>query len=434
GELFNPHFVGRHNKDAAFGITLDQREADPFSLLGAIKKDAAGLPGFRLFFDHDARVLDYVLQDRSCAKIVLTRDPLESYVSLEIARETGQWKLSDISKRKEAKVTFNLDNFQRHLETRNGFLSEIRTVLQRTGQTGFYLGYSDVGEIDVLNGLARYLGSEEEIKTVSKKTRKQNPSSLSEKVTNFAEMVEVLSTFDRFGTHRSYDFEPQRGGGVPNYVAASAPPLLYMPVANGLEGRLTEWLADLSDDALQTEFSQKSLRHWKKQNPGFRSFTVLRHPLPRAYQAYCDCVLTPADARLEELSDLLCKRYNVVQPDQNDSASVKDSFSQFLSFLKGNLAGQTSLRVEPCWASQTALLDGISSVQAPDFVFREEQMSRDLTRLVVDFDRTPPNLPQSASGATIALADIYDERLEKACFQAYRKDYFAFGFSEWSLG
>ncbi|MEM6594249.1 MAG: sulfotransferase family 2 domain-containing protein [Pseudomonadota bacterium] len=432
GELFNPHFVGQHNKDAALGITLDQREADPFALLGAIKADASGMPGFRLFHDHDTRVIDHVLEDRRCAKIVLTRDPLESYVSLRIATQTGQWKLSDLRKRKEAQVNFDLAGFERHLAARNGFLADIRSKLQRSGQSAFYLSYEDVGDIDVLNGLSRYLGSDEVLKSVSKKTKKQNPSGLADKVSNYEEMRDALATLDHFGTHQPEDFEPSRGGGVPGYIATSAPPLLFLPVKNGLEAQIEAWLKSVSGEVVQTDFSQKSLRQWKKQNPGFRSFTVLRHPMARAFQAFRETVLAPEELRLQEIARLLGRRYQVECADPNDPQAIAESFLRFLVFLKGNLTGQTSLRVEQVWASQSSVLAGMSAVQSPDFIFREDQISRDLARLAADFGIKADFAPMTRDEGQVTLADLYDDQLEKACFQAYRKDYIAFGFKGWT--
>ena len=47
------------------------------------------MPGFRLFHDHDRRIWDHVLADTACAKIVLTRNPLDSYVSRKIAAATN---------------------------------------------------------------------------------------------------------------------------------------------------------------------------------------------------------------------------------------------------------------------------------------------------------------------------------------------------------
>ena len=61
-------------------MTQAQRDADPSRLIAALCV-APGLNGFRFFNDHDARVLDIALPDPRCAKIVLTRNPVESYVA-----------------------------------------------------------------------------------------------------------------------------------------------------------------------------------------------------------------------------------------------------------------------------------------------------------------------------------------------------------------
>ena len=77
----------------------------------------------RQFPDHDPRVLEPILDDRSCAKIMLGRNPLESYLSLKIARQTGQWMLTSEKRRKEAQVPFDATEFASHLE-------ELRTFRQ----------------------------------------------------------------------------------------------------------------------------------------------------------------------------------------------------------------------------------------------------------------------------------------------------------------
>ena len=89
GEAFNPHLIGFPDRETVLGVTLADRCADPMPLLARIKA-APGLNGFRYFHDHDPRVLAPVLADPRCAKIILTRNPLHSYVSLKIARATGQ--------------------------------------------------------------------------------------------------------------------------------------------------------------------------------------------------------------------------------------------------------------------------------------------------------------------------------------------------------
>ncbi|MGE4326622.1 MAG: nodulation protein NodH, partial [Pseudodonghicola sp.] len=111
GEAFNPHFIGYPNRDAILDVTQAQRDADPDRLLAAVRSTPGALGGFRYFHDHDPRVLDTLLDDPRCAKIVLTRNPLDSYVSWKIAQATGQWKLTDVKRRKEALAHFEAEEF-----------------------------------------------------------------------------------------------------------------------------------------------------------------------------------------------------------------------------------------------------------------------------------------------------------------------------------
>ena len=97
GELFNPHFFGKPETRKKWGLTTNQRDNDPVRVIELMKRAAEDLPGFRLFYDHDRRAIDHVLSDRGAAKIILTRRPIDSYVSLKIARKTGQWWLGDMT-------------------------------------------------------------------------------------------------------------------------------------------------------------------------------------------------------------------------------------------------------------------------------------------------------------------------------------------------
>jgi len=149
GEAFNPHFPGYPNKTDCLGVTLEEREADPFRLLDAVKAQDV-LTGFRFFHDHDARVLDTVLTDPRCAKIILTRNPVDSYVSWKIAQDTGQWKLTDVRRRKDtAAITFDAEEFETHLEQLQAFQVRLMNTLQTTGQTAFYVAYEDLQDLEV---------------------------------------------------------------------------------------------------------------------------------------------------------------------------------------------------------------------------------------------------------------------------------------------
>jgi LPS sulfotransferase NodH len=141
GEVFNRYIMGKKDRTEMFGITIEDRDRDPRPLLHKLREETEGLPGFRFFHDHDLRILDDVLPDATCAKIILTRNPLESYVSWKIAQATDQWKLTHPKRLKTAKVRFDVPEFLKHLQDIQAFQLLLLNALQTTGQTAFYLDY-----------------------------------------------------------------------------------------------------------------------------------------------------------------------------------------------------------------------------------------------------------------------------------------------------
>ena len=207
GEAFNPHFMGQAGKKMMAGITIAEREANPLSLLDVMRRKTDGLVGFRFFHNHDPRILRHCMADPRCAKIILTRNPLESHISLLIARQTGQWRLGDVMKKARTdKVVFDSVAFSRHLDQLKTFQQHVMRRLQSTGQTGFYLAYEDVGDLDVLNGLAQFLGIDGRLKKLSAKTKVQNPAPMRDKVENYDDMVRDLSDIDHFALNPHPEF------------------------------------------------------------------------------------------------------------------------------------------------------------------------------------------------------------------------------------
>ena len=206
GEVFNPHFIGKKDQTAMFGINLAARAADPLVLLRKMREATDGLSGFRLFHDHDARVVEAVLADPACAKIILTRNPVESYVSLKIAQETGQWKLTQAKNLKSAKARFEAAEFEKHLRRMQEFQIKLMHGLQVSGQTAFYIDYDDIQDVEVLNGLAAFLGVKARLEAPDDTLKKQNPDEIVEKVLNPAEMEHALARLDRFNLARTPNF------------------------------------------------------------------------------------------------------------------------------------------------------------------------------------------------------------------------------------
>ena len=433
GEVFNPHFVGKKDQTEMLGISLAARDRDPLALLKRLTQTTEGLSGFRFFHDHDPRVLAAVLADAGCAKIILTRNPAESYVSWKIAQATGQWKLTNAAKLKTARVRFDAAEFEAHLAALQAFQLEVLHRLQMTGQTAFYLDYEDISDVDVLNGLATFLGVATALAAPDAKLKKQNPEEIAEKVVNPEEMVAALGRIDRFNLGRTPNFEPRRGPAIPAILASGGAPLLFLPMRGGPEAAVTAWLGAFGGLGVTGAFTQKDLRQWKRANAGHRSFTVLRHPVARAHEVFCRQVLTGA---LADLRTVLARQMKVAlpAPERVSGQSLTEHRAAFLGFLKCvklGLSGQSNLRVDPHWASQSASLQGFAQFQTPDMVLREDQVEAGLAFLAAAVGLAMPGYSPEAVEAPFPLADVWDDEIEAAARDAYQRDYTAFGFSRW---
>jgi LPS sulfotransferase NodH len=429
GEVFNPHFIGKKDAVELFGITLAEREANPKPLLRKLRAETVGLSGFRLFHDHDRRVLDLVLADPGCAKIVLGRNPVDSYVSWKIARETGQWKLTDAKRLKSAKARFDAGEFRDHLDRAQAFHLQVLNALQISGQTGFFLDYEDIASVDVLNGLAAFLGVAARLKAVDDTLKKQNPDPLEAKLENPEALAPALASADLFALSRVAVFEPRRPAAIPKVVAVSGAPLLFFPVRSGPDAAVRAWMTGFGP--LIQGFEQKSLRQWKRDTPGHRAFTVLRHPLLRAHVAFHEQIVS---GKLADHRRTLIRAYKAVLPEPGEAfASVEAERAAFLVFLHyARLAtsGQTGLRVDPNWASQTAIIQGFAGFQPLDLILREDRLAEGLSYLASEVG-VAPAAPPGPDSAAAALSAIWTEEIEAAADGAYARDYQGFGFGPW---
>lgn len=440
GEAFNPHFIGYPRNEDLLGISLEERERKPQRLLRKIRKESDGLGGFRYFHDHDPRILQTVLDDPRCAKIILTRNPAESYISWKIAQSTGQWKLTNVRKRKEGQAWFDPKEFDAHLAKLQAFQVSLMKGLQTSGQTGFYIGYDDLSDVDVINGLVKWLGVDAKRDGLNTSLKRQNPEPLEDKVENFDDMQAHLARQDRFNLLRTPNFEPRRGPVVPSYVAAAKTPLLYMPIRSGPEVAVTRWMAALDNvtpEELPSGFSQKTLREWKEARPQHRSFTVLRHPLARAHAVFCDIFLQQGPGSMQGIRKTLQRAHDIPLPENglDDSWDLKvhsDAFTAFLKFLKANLNGQTAVRVDGHWATQTQCLQGLAEFSLPDMIVREDEMDLYLPPLAMQVGHpSPPEPLRVPIRAPFSLAQIYNAEIEALAQEAYQRDYVMFGFEDW---
>jgi hypothetical protein len=428
GEVFNRYILGKKDRTELFGITMEERDRDPRPLLHKLRAETEGLPGFRFFHDHDLRILDDVLPDPTCAKIILTRNPLESYVSWKIAQATDQWKLTNAKRLKTAKARFDVPEFLKHLQDIQAFQLLLLNSLQTSGQTAFYLDYDDLGSLDVMNGLAAFLGVEARLKTLDDTLKKQNPGPLEDKLENPEALAEAIAAVDAFNLGRTPSFEPRRAAGVPTALASDAG-LLFFPIRSGPEDAIRNWFTDLGP--VTEGFEQKSLRQWKRAHPGLRSFTVVRHPLLRAHAAFRRKIVA---GEAQDLRRILINGFLAeLQPPGEPFATVdaeRAAFRIFLTYCRLAIGGQTGARVDPSLASQTAVLQGFASFHPMDLVIREDRLDQGLAFLAGEAGVPPPPKTQP-DPAEAALLLIYEDSLEDAAAEAYGRDYLGFGFTRW---
>lgn len=430
GEAFNPVLIGYPNRKDLLGVTQTLRDSDPMVLWKAIKQ-SDGLNGCRYFHDHDPRMLSTFLEDPKCAKIVLTRNPIESYVSLKIAQATGQWKLGDAKHRKPGKARFEAAEFETHLEEFQGFQITLMNALQKSGQTAFYIDYEDAQSVEVINGLADWLGVDGRLDAMPDSLKVQNPEPLEAKVSNFPGMEASLARLDRFNLSRTPNFEPRRGPSVPGFVACKEAGLLYMPMRPAMDAQIRTWLGKIG--GLEEGFSQKTLRQWKRRHTGHRSFSVLRHPLMRAHLAFA--AVLEWDNMLETRA-VLRKSYKLAIPAEGQTLEADrhgEALIGFMGWLKANIANQTSLPVNALWATQSALLQGMAQFALPDLLVREDRMALDLDYLAqcVGVEDVPEFDAAEADVAALKLAEYWTPDLEAAARECYPRDFMQFGFGNW---
>jgi hypothetical protein len=381
------------------------------------------------------------MADRKCAKIILTRNPSESYVSWKIAQSTGQWKLTDVKRLREDTISFNADEFREHIAKLQAFQVQLLNTLQKSGQTAFYVAYEDLQDVEVMNGIAAYLGVDERLEALDKSLKKQNPKPLSDKVDNFAEMEAAVARLDRFNLNRTPNFEPRRGPAVPSYIAAPSSPLMFLPIKSGPIDAIKNWLAGLDDGQpkdLISKFTQKSLRHWKRDALGHRCFAVVRHPVARAHAAFCSKILSTEKGSYTEIRNVLRNQFKLpipaTYPDPSYGMSEhREAFLAYLKFIKSNLGGQTAMRVDAHWATQSQALQGFAEYASPDLILREDRLEEDLAILASQVGKTTmPAIPEQTDQHADMLNGIYDDDVESAVYEVYQRDYIAFGYGPYA--
>lgn len=459
GEFFNPAFVGGPKKAETLGFSLKAREADPFALINTMIADNPKcIAGFRLFNGHDPRVVDKVLLDKDCAKIILRRNPLESYISLKIAQKTDQWLLHDAHQRKSGKVVFDADEYKAYRENLDVYYTHIRTNLQENGQAGFWLRYPEQKDVKILNGVSEFLGAESRLKSIKEKIRRQNPEPLQDKVENYTEMQAVLGSEVRTETTSG----TQMRANIPRMITTIDNPILFAPIPGGPNEEILRWMNALDNgvapDALyidavsdgkllHTGHNQRTLFEWMDSNPTVATITASRHPIPRAYDAFMAKIFLSGANTYDMIRKQLVNNFDILlpdaaitaNPDQHDLAEAGYSLKQhraafhgFLKFLNANLSGQTSIRIDGLWALQTTFISGFNTSVPISLILKEGALDSGFRFIGSKFDLKNPTLgPPIKPDHIFTLDEIYTRQTENLARKVYRNDYTKLGYDDY---
>jgi len=195
GEVFHhEHLDLRAAFEQQLGvISVQERNADK---LAYIKRLQALSPykhfGFKVLrdhFDQSPELADYV-SDPSIKRIILWRDPIESYGSLLRSLKTNIWMVKNPANFDAAalreKVMFSPESFSEFSKSYNQFI-ETSLALSKIGNS-FVLRYDQINHPPVIAALLRFIGSEVRAEETSSRTYKQFPGSVRDGFANWSEL------------------------------------------------------------------------------------------------------------------------------------------------------------------------------------------------------------------------------------------------------
>ena len=225
GEAFNPAFLGDPRFKEVLGWTRKDRDADPLGYLHAlIHGDPDRIAGFRLFDGHSDVIRDFVTRDPACRVIVLRRDPVDSFVSLQIARQTGQWLLTDERRRMRARMHFDAEAFEVYRDALDAHYAEAERNIAAAGTPALQVRYEALSDPAKLREVAGHIGSRGTLPDAPSILR-QNPGSLADKVSNYREMCAYLGVVPEARP------APVQLAGARDVLVPDLVPLAYAPIA-----------------------------------------------------------------------------------------------------------------------------------------------------------------------------------------------------------
>lgn len=447
GELFNPGLIRQSEWGEYLGVSRKDRLDNPELMLDAIfRENPDKISGYRIFENHNQWAIDNALDDPHCAKIILTRDPLESFVSLGIARETGQWMISDASHRKVAKMHFDLAEFAQYKKERRAYYSKIAKSLEQSGQPSFEVDYLMLGDVATINQMAAFIGSGEIKYELIQKIKKQNPEPLSEKISNYHDVFQALGLPEVSGLIPDVQKPKKtRGTDLSRVYFCEDKALGYGLVPSAFDPGIRRWMSFHDGKSPDNGYSKLQYADWMSahQNPAFFSF--VSHPVVRAYCVFMQKIFLTSAGSYLAIRQQLENKYGLgfpkgdIFPDtprtklESEGYGLEEHrvcFKQFLVFVGGNLANETSIRKDGTWRPQIDIINGYRKISPMHLVFKTNSFEASLSYLE-NLLGLKPYFGWKADrepSFSFPLSEVYDTEIESLCRALYAQDYQEFGY------
>jgi len=448
GELFHRFFIGQQGCQSYLGIDREKRDENPQLLLDAVRvANPDKIAGFRLFQTHNPWVIDKALKDPYCAKIILRRDPLESFVSLQIALKTNQWLISDFAHRKAEQIHFDPEAYAIYLRERKAFYTHITNALTLSEQPAFNIDYAELGNVETINRLAAFIGDRHKKKHLAQPIKRQNPGPLAAKILNYDE-VRGLPELAGLLEERPPVLARIRESGtdLSRIYFCKKRPIAFAPVPAVPDHGLRQWLETLDSRPPENGFTGQRYAEWARQHPQPFFFSVVRHPVARAYNSFMQKIFATTSGGYFGIRENLESQFGLMLPAGEISpvhpraalekggyglAEHRISFKLFLIFVAANLGGETKIRQDGKWQSQFEIIRRYRVIHPEVQVFKFEALPEGLAYM-----ENRLNLPVTQEQATepdpaysFALSEIYDAEIETLAKAAYGQDYSAFAYA-----
>ena len=203
GEIFKPGKVELPPWTAAkLATSIEDRDKYPITFVNALYGlTPRKITGMKVFSSHNEVALHYLAETKGIKKVLLTRRPVDSYISLKKAQLTHEWvkrtknadaQSSAAKPDKDVKIQFDRVQFERYRRESEDYDQWCADLETYTGQTFFRISYEEVAAIDPVRPLAEFLGSKDRSAELKPRLEKQIKQPFEELVENYDEMKAYL--------------------------------------------------------------------------------------------------------------------------------------------------------------------------------------------------------------------------------------------------